>query len=194
MASIAIRDFPRCVGPPTMQDCKDGCRGAPRPRELPPVNQTTRSTRVPSDARAPAVVQWRAHHFGISVPDLDAAIDWYCRMLGFELEKRLAIPQIPAELAFIRRGDFRVEIFQVEGAASLPPARRVPNQDLLTHGNKHMCFEVPDVPAAVRRLRELGADIAFETIVEGNPTAFVRDVAGNLIEFLQPFPETPGTP
>jgi methylmalonyl-CoA/ethylmalonyl-CoA epimerase len=134
---------------------------------------------------APAAIRLRAHHYGISVPDLEAAIDWYRRMLGFRLEKRLTIDEIPAEVAFVRRGDFRIEIFQVEGAAPLPEDRRHPNRDLRTHGNKHLCFEVPDVPALVQRLREHGAE------VEGNPTAFVRDAAGNLIEFLQPFPDSP---
>jgi len=140
---------------------------------------------------AGAVGPLRAHHFGISVPDLDAALAWYATMLGFGLERRLHIPPIPAHVAFVRRGDFRIEIFQVEGAAPLPEDRRVPDRDLKTHGNKHLCFELPDVPAAVARLRALGADIAFETVVEGNPTAFVRDCAGNLIELLQPFPEPP---
>jgi methylmalonyl-CoA/ethylmalonyl-CoA epimerase len=140
-------------------------------------------------AAPPAVANWRAHHFGISVPDLEAAIGWYGAMLGFALEKRLSIGAIPARVAFMRRGDFRIEIFEVEGAAPLPEDRRCPNRDLRTHGNKHLCLEVADVPATVRRLREHGADIAFEIVVEGNPTAFVRDVAGNLIEFLQPFAE-----
>jgi len=134
-----------------------------------------------------AIGPLRAHHFGISVPDLAAALAWYRDMLGFVLEKQLSIPPIPAEVAFVRRGDFRIEIFEVGGAAPLPPDRRVPNLDLKTHGNKHLCFEVPDVPAAVARLRARGADIAFEVCIEGNPTAFVRDCAGNLIEFLQPF-------
>jgi methylmalonyl-CoA/ethylmalonyl-CoA epimerase len=139
-----------------------------------------------------AIGPLRPHHFGISVPNLDAAVDWYQRMLGFSLEERLFIDKIPAHIAFVRRADFRIEIFQVEGAAPLPDDRRVPNLDLKTHGNKHMCFEVPDVPAAVAALRTAGADIAFETRVDGNPTAFVRDCAGNLIEFLQPFESRPG--
>jgi methylmalonyl-CoA/ethylmalonyl-CoA epimerase len=135
----------------------------------------------------------RPHHFGISVPDLDAALAWYERMLGFTLEERLHIAKIPADIAFVKRGDFRIEIFQVQGADPLPADRRVPNLDLKTHGNKHMCFEVPDVPAAVATLRALGGDIAFELTVGGNPTAFVRDCAGNLIELLQPFESrTPG--
>src|SRR5262245_18192568 len=100
----------------------------------------------------------RPHHFGISVPSLDEALAWYERMLGFTLEERLTIDKIPAHIAFIRRGDFRVEIFEVAGAAPLPEDRRTPNLDLKTHGNKHMCFEVPDVPAAVARLRAAGAD------------------------------------
>ena len=139
---------------------------------------------VPSNG---AVGPLRAHHFGISVPDMEQAIAWYGQMLGFTLEESLYIDKIPAHIAFVRRGDFRIEIFQVEGAASLPAERRVPNLDLKTHGNKHMCFEVLDVSAAIGRLREAGADIAFELSVGGNPTAFVRDCAGNLIEFLQPF-------
>lgn len=134
-----------------------------------------------------AIGPLRPHHFGISVPDLEAALAWYERMLGFSVEEKLFIAKIPARIAFVKRGDFRVEIFQVEGAAPLPDDRRIPNLDLKTHGNKHMCFEVPDVPAAVAALREAGADIAFELTVDGNPTAFVRDCAGNLIEFLQPF-------
>jgi methylmalonyl-CoA/ethylmalonyl-CoA epimerase len=118
---------------------------------------------------------------------MEQAIAWYGKMLGFTLEESLYIDKIPAHIAFVRRGDFRIEILQVEGAAALPSERRVPNLDLKTHGNKHMCFEVPDVPAAIDRLRDAGADIALELSVGGNPTAFVRDCAGNLIEFLQPF-------
>jgi methylmalonyl-CoA/ethylmalonyl-CoA epimerase len=136
---------------------------------------------------APLLPDLRPHHFGISVPDLDAAIHWYGRMLGFSLESRMTIDKIPARIAFVRRDSYRIEIFEVPGAAPLPQARRVPNLDLRTHGNKHMCFEVPCVPQAVAALRTQGADIAFELVVDGNPTAFIRDVCGNLIELLEPF-------
>ncbi|MFT4192336.1 MAG: VOC family protein [Comamonas sp.] len=145
------------------------------------------TTTTPS--RPPALsLALRPHHFGISVPDLDAAVDWYGRMLGFRPERRLHIDKIPADIAFLRRDDgFRVEIFEVAGAQPLPEDRRQPNLDLRTHGHKHICFEVDDVPATIAALRAAGADIALELVVNGNPTAFVRDCAGNLIEFLQPF-------
>ncbi|WP_310632727.1 MULTISPECIES: VOC family protein [unclassified Paraburkholderia] len=142
---------------------------------------------LPSQHTQPLLPALRPHHFGISVPDLDAAVDWYGRMLGFTLEQQLHIEKIPARIAFARRDHYRIELFEVPGAAPLPDDRREPNLDLRTHGNKHMCFEVPDVRAAVAALRGAGADIAYELNVDGNPTAFIRDVAGNLIELLEPF-------
>ncbi|MGK9063737.1 VOC family protein [Stutzerimonas chloritidismutans] len=131
---------------------------------------------------APAI---KPHHVGISVPDMDAAIAWYARMLGFELEMRAFIELIPAQVAFIRRGDFRIELFEVEGAAPLPADRREPNLDVRTHGNKHLCLAVSAVETTVQGLREKGADIVFQKVVQGTPMAFIRDVAGNLIELIQ---------
>jgi catechol 2,3-dioxygenase-like lactoylglutathione lyase family enzyme len=127
----------------------------------------------------------KPHHIGISVPDLDASIAWYGAMFGFALEMRVFIELIPAHVAFLRRGDFRIELFQVDGAAALPADRREPNLDLRTHGNKHLCYAVRDVPATMRGLREKGADIVFEKVIQGTPMAFIRDNAGNLIELLQ---------
>jgi methylmalonyl-CoA/ethylmalonyl-CoA epimerase len=124
-------------------------------------------------------------HIGISVPDLDAAIDWYGRMFGFVLELRQHLPVIPARIAFLRRGAFRIELFEVEGAAALPPERREPNLDLRTHGNKHMCYRVADLAALLASLRARGCDIVFENIITGTPMAFIRDNAGNLIELIQ---------
>lgn len=135
-----------------------------------------------------AVKTLRPHHFGVSVPDLDSAMRWYERMLGFCPERQLCIDAIPARIAFLKRADgFRIELFEVPGAAPMAEDRRHPDQDLRTHGNKHMCFEVDSVAETLARLKEAGADIALAVNVEGNPTAFVRDCAGSLIEFLQPF-------
>lgn len=130
---------------------------------------------------------WRAHHVGLSVADLDASVAWYGRMFGFEEESRLKIEAIPATVAFIRCGDFRVELFQVPGARPLPDERRDPHLDLATHGCKHICLETPDVPAAVLQLRQRGADIVFERTVDGNRICFIRDNTGNLIELIGPF-------
>jgi gluconolactonase len=148
---------------------------------------STADAKQKTPSQQPLLPVLRPHHFGISVPDLDAAIDWYQHMLGFALEARLTVAQIPANIAFLRRDQYRLEIFEVAGANALPEERRVPDLDLRTHGNKHMCFEVPDVAQAVTSLRAQGADIAKELCIDGNATAFIRDISGNLIELLEPF-------
>lgn len=134
-----------------------------------------------SEPRSPL----KFHHGGISVPDLDASIDWFDRVLGFRVEKRMEIAAIPARVAMLRRDELRIELFEVTGATSLPPERRQPNTDPHTHGNKHVAFAVPDVDALVQELRDKGADIALVGHLTFGSFAFIRDNAGNLIEFVQ---------
>ncbi len=130
----------------------------------------------------------RPHHCGISVPDLDATIAWYHDILGFELERREHIAPAHADIAFLKLGDFRLEVFQVESANPLPADRRMPNQDIRTHGCKHLCFEVEDLGAVVPFLKEKGVDFAMEHRPQGNGTmAFIRDNSGILIELLDKF-------
>jgi methylmalonyl-CoA/ethylmalonyl-CoA epimerase len=126
-----------------------------------------------------------SHHVGISIPNLDAAIVWYGEMLGFIVERCMEVAQIPARIAWLRRDNFRLELFEVADAAALPDDRRVPNRDLKTHGTKHLAFAVSDVDAVVAELKLRGADIAMHARIHGEPMAFIRDNAGTLIELVQ---------
>lgn len=131
------------------------------------------------------VFAWKPHHGGISVADLDESIAWYCNYLGFELEKKQFIEQIPAQIAFIQRGDFRIELFELPNAQPLPDERRMPNLDVQTHGHKHLCFAVQDAKQAFAELREKNADIVFEAVIGGTAMGFLRDNTGNLIELIE---------
>jgi methylmalonyl-CoA/ethylmalonyl-CoA epimerase len=125
------------------------------------------------------------HHGGVSVPDLEAAIDWYAKVLGFTEEKRFTIPPAPAKVAMIRKGPLRFELFEVEGAAPLPESRRMPIPDLRTHGNKHVAFQVADLDAFLTEMESKGADVAFVVREDFGKGCFIRDCAGNLIEFVE---------
>jgi catechol 2,3-dioxygenase-like lactoylglutathione lyase family enzyme len=125
------------------------------------------------------------HHGGVSVPDLEAAIDWYHDVLGFEVEKRFEIPPANAKVAMVKNGALRFEIFQVEGAAALPEDRRVPISDLKTHGNKHVALQIDDLDGFLDYLESKNADVAFVVSEEFGRGCFVRDCAGNLIEFVE---------
>jgi len=130
-------------------------------------------------------LEFRHHHGGISVPDLEASIRWFAAVLDFEVERRFEIPAIPAKVAMLRRGELRMELFEVPGAAPLPPQRREPNTDVHIHGNKHVAFAVADVDSFAKELRSRGADIVFVAHHPFGSTLFIRDNAGNLIEFVQ---------
>ncbi|MBW8840629.1 MAG: VOC family protein [Sphingomonadales bacterium] len=131
------------------------------------------------------MAEFSFHHGGVSVPSLDAAIEWYGRVLGFEVEKRFFIDAARSDTAMLRKGPLRFEIFEVEGAAPLPDDRRDPPRDLKTHGNKHLAFRVADLEAFLTEMEAKEADVAFvvrETFGKG---CFIRDCAGNLIEFVE---------
>lgn len=127
----------------------------------------------------------KAQHVGMSVPNLEASIKWYQDMLGFTVAKRAEIPPLKAKIAFMKRGDFYIELFEVEGAAPLPDDRRYPNKDLLTHGTKHISFAVNDVRKVMEILKKRGVDVAMENVMEGKPMAFIRDNSGNLVEISE---------
>lgn len=125
------------------------------------------------------------HHGGVSVPNLEDALRWYRDVLGFELEYRRPLPSVPCEMAMVRNGALRMELFEVPGAK--PPAedRTTPDADLRTYGNKHVCFLIADVASFADELRRRGADIVWVKVPPKGSNIFIRDHAGNLIEFVQ---------
>lgn len=131
------------------------------------------------------MAEFSFHHGGVSVPDLEAAIAWYRDVLGFESERRFHIDRAEADVAFVRKGLLRFELFEVAGAAPLPEERRFPPSDLRTHGNKHLAFRVDDLDAFLDEVTGKGADVAMVVREGFGKGCFLRDCAGNLIEFVE---------
>ena len=142
-------------------------------------------TEMADPASLPPVPELKHHHAALSVPDLDESIAWYRDVLGFSEEERFSLPHVPATVALLRRGPLRIELLEVAGAAPLPLERRDPTSDLRTHGNKHVCFAVRDAEAAQDALKERGADIVLFQRAPERAFLFIRDNAGNLIEFYE---------
>ena len=125
------------------------------------------------------------HHCAVSVPDIEAAIDWYRTMFGLEALFRFDIADINAQVAMVGKGSLRVEIFEVENAHALPPERRDPRTDTATHGTKHMALAVSNLDESLARLKALGADVTSVPPPGIQKIAFIRDCAGNLIELVE---------
>ncbi len=125
-------------------------------------------------------------HCGISVANMQESIDWYQNMLGFELVSRQQVEMLKCEVAFLKMGDFELELFCHRETIPLPADRREPNKDIQTQGIKHVCYAVENVAQLLEALRSKGADIVFGPLeMEGTLIGFIRDNTGNLIEFMQ---------
>lgn len=133
------------------------------------------------------IVDIKPIHWGVSVPDIEESIKWYCDVLGFTLEFKEFLPQAHAKVAFLKyNDDYRVELFEVEGAKPLPEGRSIPNEDLKTHGNKHQAFSIKNIHKFVDYLKSKNVVIAKDIFQVGQDyVVFINDNAGNLIEFIQ---------
>lgn len=127
------------------------------------------------------------HHFGMSVSDLDAAIAWFAKVLDFELDRKEDfLVKYGVHIAFIKNGDFLIELFQHDQAQPASPERSVPNEDIRTVGNKHMAFQISDMGAMVERLKANDVTIAMGPFeAPGSTAAFILGPDGALVELIQ---------
>ena len=124
-------------------------------------------------------------HVGISVPNAEESAAWYNKMLGFEVDFRMK-QSGGMTVVHIRRGNFTIELFQIDGAKPLPEYRRDPSTDLRVNGLAHFAFRVSDAQAAIKELKAKGAEIAMGPVdTPGVVFAFVRDNAGNCFELIE---------
>jgi lactoylglutathione lyase len=131
----------------------------------------------------------RLHHAGISVPDLDRALEWYCGALGLEPGFRFEVPPLGLRGAFaLGQGGGGVELLEQAGAVP-GVSRPDPPSANAVHGFNHACFQVDDLDALYARLIERGAAGVWaprDSPEPGVRMAYVTDPDGNLIELIQP--------
>lgn len=127
-------------------------------------------------------------HVGISVGDIQAAIQWYQSILGFSLLWCRYFPALNTQIAFLKLDDFEIELFEPDEPKLLPDERRLPITDLQTLGTKHIAFGTDDIETLFARFREQDVDIVFgpfESPPKDALFGFIRDNSGVLIEFIQ---------
>ncbi|MGI5858721.1 MAG: VOC family protein [Tepidanaerobacteraceae bacterium] len=131
-------------------------------------------------------------HISMSVKNLDESIKWYEKHLNFELVFSMYLAQHHAKLAFMRHGDFEIEMFEHDESKPIPPERLDPHEDQKTQGTKHIAFLVEDVDEIAERLKGEGVEIAIGPKFMENKElgvkeriCFIRDLNGIAIEFIQ---------
>jgi catechol 2,3-dioxygenase-like lactoylglutathione lyase family enzyme len=113
------------------------------------------------------------------VNDVEEAIDFYTRQLGFELGQS-AVPAF----AEVTRGRLRLLLAGPKSSAGRPmPDGRTPEPG----GWNRIHFVVDDIDADVRRLRDAGATFRNDIVTgPGGKQILLEDPSGNPIELFQP--------
>jgi catechol 2,3-dioxygenase-like lactoylglutathione lyase family enzyme len=126
------------------------------------------------------------------VNDVDAAIDFYCRELGFE-----EVMHPAPSFAMLPRGELRLVLTAPGGGPG--GGQEMPDGTLPQPGGwNRFQLEVDDIEAIVDRLRDHGARFRNDIVTGvGGKQILLEDPAGNPIELFQPIiPEAKleGTP
>ena len=94
-------------------------------------------------------------HIGIAAGPLAQAVAFYEGVLGLKISGYETIEQEKTKVAMVPVGDTRIELLEPTATDS-PIARFLAKRGVGLH---HICLRVPDLAAAVQRLRESGAQI-----------------------------------
>lgn len=132
----------------------------------------------------PAPLPEQALEVALYAPDLDACAAFYARVIGLEPG-----PAVPGRHVFFRLGRGMLLLFD-PAASAVPtdnPALPVPPHG--AHGPGHLCFAADGAALDAWRRRFQAAGVAIEadfTWPNGARSIYLRDPAGNSIEFAEP--------
>jgi LAO/AO transport system kinase len=127
----------------------------------------------------------RIDHLGIAVRSLDQALKFYENQLGLGVSMRENVEQEKVNVAMLPLGEPRIELLEPAGPDSVV-AQFIEKRG---EGLHHVALRVPDLTAAVERLRSSGARILNEPRpgAGGHLYTFVHpsSTGGVLIELIQ---------
>ena len=139
------------------------------------------------------------HHVGITVSNLERAVEWYSTVFGLKpgvaLEVRgpsgeqvLRLPPHVHRAVLLPIGDFAIELLE------FIPARKPMEMRQDDVGYVYICFAVEDLDDVYARLTAAGIDfhtepmLAEEGQIAGSKFCVMRDPDGKTIELVQPGP------
>jgi len=126
-----------------------------------------------------------AHHIGIAVRDLDAAMERY-RAFGLSPGTVEIVPSEGVRLAFLETGGVRIELLE-----SLQPDGVIARfLETRGEGIHHVAFATQDIVAEMARLRDAGFELVDREPREGSHgrrVAFIhpRSAHGVLLELVE---------
>ena len=129
----------------------------------------------------------RLNHVGVATPSIARSIETYRTLLGATvIGEPFDLPAQGVKVCFIDTPNTQIELIEPYDDAS-PIAGFLRNNP--AGGQHHVCFEVPDIHAAVADLKAKGARVLGEPRIgaHGTPIVFVhpKDMGGVLVELME---------
>lgn len=140
-------------------------------------------------------------HFGLCVTDIDAAVHFYCDILGFrvlrqstttsaEVARLLELDEITMTLTFIQLDTTTIELISFAQPMALGGGKGPFNRV----GYTHLSLRILDFDAELDRLRAAGVNVLEHTDgrqeVSNARFAFITDPDGNRVELFGMIDET----
>jgi catechol 2,3-dioxygenase-like lactoylglutathione lyase family enzyme len=119
------------------------------------------------------------------VDDLDAAIGFYQGLLGLE-----PFQTVPERHVFFRVGNAVLLVFNPHQTEKPTRNPRLPVPPHGARGPGHVCFAMPRAEITAIRARLVDAGVAVDAEFDwpnGAHSLYVRDPAGNSVEFAEPW-------
>ncbi len=129
----------------------------------------------------------RLNHVGVATPSIARSIETYRILLGATtIGEPFDLPAQGVKVCFIDTPNTQIELIEPYDDSS-PIAGFLKKNP--AGGQHHVCFEVPDIHAAVAALKAKGATVLGEPRIgaHGTPIVFLhpRDMGGMLVELME---------
>ena len=129
----------------------------------------------------------RLNHVGVATPSIERSVATYRTLLGAEaIGEPFDLPAQGVRVCFVDAPNTQIELIEPydENSPIAGFIRKNP-----AGGQHHVCFEVPDIHAAVAHLRAEGAIVLGEPRIGAHGTLIVfihpRDFGGLLVELME---------
>lgn len=129
----------------------------------------------------------RLNHVGVATPSIERSVATYRTLLGAEaIGEPFDLPAQGVRVCFVDAPNTQIELIEpfdeqspIAGFLKKNPAG----------GQHHVCFEVPDIHAAVAHLKAEGATVLGEPRIGAHRTPIVfvhpKDFGGLLVELME---------
>ena len=129
----------------------------------------------------------RLNHIGIATPSIETSITLYRDLLGAtKVHAPFDLPAQGVKVCFVDTPNTQIELIEPLNESSPIAAFIAKNP---AGGQHHVCFEVPDIHAAIADLTTKGARVLGEPRIGAHGTLIVfvhpKDMGGTLVELME---------